>query len=84
MLNKIKSLQYQFTEQGEIREVSVSFNDYNSNPNGNLNIRFKNDDGRFDSLSPKQIQEIAKQEILAELSKNNDEEVEEPIEEEEV
>lgn len=84
MLNKIKSLQYQFTEQGEITEVSVSFNDYNGNPNGNLNMRFKNDDGRLDSLSPKQIQEIAKQEILAELSKNNDEEVEEPIEEEEV
>lgn len=77
MLNKIKRLEYQFDEAGNITEVSVSFNDYNGNPNGNLNIRFNNDDGRFDTVSPAEIQVMAKREILEELAKEPAEEPEE-------
>lgn len=83
MLNKIRGLQYQFDNTGNIREVSVSFNDYDGNLNGNLNITFTNEDGRFDLLSPKEIQAIAKQEILEELAKEPESETEEETEEKE-
>ncbi len=80
MLNKIRDLRYTFDDNSNIKEVHVSFHDYDNNPSGNLNIRFTNEDGRFDTLSPIQIQAIAKQEILEELA----EELEEPEPEEEV
>ena len=74
MLNKIKSLNYEFNDSGEFTRVSVSFNDYSGNPNGNLNIRFANEDGELDNLSPAQIQTIAKEKIIEELSKEGVEE----------
>lgn len=78
MLNKLKSLQYQFDEVGNIVEIRITFNDYNGNPNGNLNIALKNDNGDLDTLSPAQLQVIAKEKILDSLS------AEEPVPEEEV
>ena len=68
MLNKLKSLQYQFDEVGNIIEVRIAFNDYSGNPNGNLNIALKNDNGDLDTLSPAQLQVIAKEKILDSLS----------------
>lgn len=99
MLEKIRDLRYQFGNEGDIEKVSVSFNDYDGNPNGNLNISFENDDGQFDAMSPKEIQAIAKAKILEKLSGEVDDgdieddegtedgietEVEDPIEEDEV
>lgn len=78
MLNKLKSLQYQFDEVGNIIEIRIAFNDYSGNPNGNLNIALKNDNGDLDTLSPAQLQVIAKEKILDSLS------AEEPVPEEEV
>lgn len=78
MLNKLKSLQYQFDDAGNITEIRIAFNDYNGNPNGNLNITLKNDNGDLSTLSPAQLQVIAKQKILDGLS------AEEPVPEEEV
>lgn len=68
MLNKLKSLQYQFDEVGNIIEVRIAFNDYSGNPNGNLNIALKNDNGDLDTLSPAQLQVLAKEKILDSLS----------------
>lgn len=92
MLEKIRDLRYQFGNEGNIEKVSVSFNDYDGNPNGNLNISFENDDGQFDAMSPEEIQAIAKAKILEKLSGEVDDgtedgietEVEDPIEEDEV
>ena len=68
MLNKLKSLQYQIDDAGNITEIRISFNDYDGNPNGNLNIALKNDNGDLDTLSPAQLQVIAKEKILDSLS----------------
>ena len=68
MLNKLKSLQYQIDAAGNITEIRISFNDYDGNPNGNLNIALKNDNGDLDTLSPAQLQVIAKEKILDSLS----------------
>lgn len=70
MLNKIRTLQYQFDEAGNIKEARVSFNDYNSNPDGNLNFKLTNDDADLNALSPSEIQSIAKEKILEELVKD--------------
>ena len=69
MLNKIRTLQYQFDESGTIKEARVSFNDYNNNPDGNLNYTLTNEDVDFSTLSPSENQTIAKEKILEELAK---------------
>ena len=69
MLNKIRTLQYQFDELGTIKEARVSFNDYNNNPDGNLNFTLTNEDVDLSTLSPSDIQAIAKEKILEELAK---------------
>lgn len=69
MLNKIRTLQYQFDESGTIKEVRVSFNNYNNNPDGNLNYTLTNEDIDLSTLSPSEIQTIAKEKILEELAK---------------
>lgn len=74
MLNKIKTLQYQFDESGNIKEARVSFNDYSGNPDGNINLRLTNTDADLNTSSPSQLQEIAKVKILEELAKNGEEE----------
>ena len=76
MLNKIRTLQYQFDESGMIKEARVSFNDYNNNPDGNLNFTLTNEDVDLSTLSPSDIQAIAKEKILEELAKETEEEVE--------
>lgn len=76
MLNKIRTLQYQFDESGMIKEARVSFNDYNGNPDGNLNYTLTNEDVDLSTLSPSEIQTIAKEKILEELAKETEEEVE--------
>jgi hypothetical protein len=76
MLNKIRTLQYQFDELGTIKEARVSFNDYNNNPDGNLNYTLTNEDIDLSTLSPSEIRTIAKEKILEELAKETEEEVE--------
>ena len=76
MLNKIRTLQYQFDELGTIKEARVSFNDYNGNLDGNLNYTLTNEDVDLSTLSPSEIQTIAKEKILEELAKETEEEVE--------
>jgi hypothetical protein len=54
----------------------VSFNDYNNNPDGNLNYTLTNEDIDLSTLSPSEIRTIAKEKILEELAKETEEEVE--------
>lgn len=81
MLNKIKSLQYQIAEDGSIEEVRISFNDYTGNPNGNLNVTLTSEDGELGMLSPAQLQAIAKQKVLNELSAEPETSTPKPAEE---
>lgn len=64
MLEKIKGIQYKIGENGEIEEITIQFNEYKGNPNGNLNVTLTNADGELNLQSPKQLQEIAKQKVL--------------------
>ena len=68
MLNKLKSLNYQFGNDGSIIRVTVGFNDYQSDVQGNLTIMLNTDDGDLESSTPKQLQEVARSKAIEELS----------------
>ena len=69
MLNKLKSLNYQFGNDGSITQVTVGFNDYRTDVQGNLTVILKNEDGDLANQSPAQLKELAKNKALEELSK---------------
>ena len=73
MLNKLKSLNYQFGNDGSITRVTVGFNDYQGDVQGNLTVVLNAEDGDLESSTPKQLQEVARIKAIEELSK-----VEEP------
>ena len=73
MLNKLKSLNYQFGNEGSITRVTVGFNDYQGDVQGNLTVMLSPEDGDLESSTPKQLQEVARDKAIEELSK-----VEEP------
>ena len=73
MLNKLKSLNYQFGNEGSITRVTVGFNDYQGEVQGNLTVMLDSEDGDLESSTPKQLQELARDKAIEELSK-----VEEP------
>lgn len=68
MLNKLKSLNYQFGNDGTITQVTVGFNDYRTNVQGNLTVILRPEDGDLNSHTPKQLQELAKAKALEVLS----------------
>ena len=68
MLNKLKSLNYQFGNDGTITQVTVGFNDYRSQVQGNLTVILTPDDGDLNSHTPKQLQELAKDKALEVLA----------------
>ena len=69
MLNKLKSLNYQFGNEGSITRVTVGFNDYQSDVQGNLTVMLNADDGDLESSTPKQLQEVARSKALLHLEK---------------
>ena len=73
MLNKLKSLNYQFGNDGSITQVTVGFNEYQGEIQGNLTVMLNTEDGDLESSTPKQLQGIARDKAIEELSK-----VEEP------
>ena len=73
MLNRLKSLNYQFGNDGSITQVTVGFNDYRSEVQGNLTVILNPDDGELDSYTPKQLQELARTKVLEELAKTEEE-----------
>lgn len=73
MLNKLKSLNYQFGNDGNITQITVGFNDYQDDVQGNLTVNLKSGDGDLESLTPKQLQELARDKALRYLEKENEE-----------
>ena len=69
MLNKLKSLNYQFGNEGSITRVTVGFNDYQSDVQGNLTVVLNAEDGDLELSTPKQLQGIARDKAIEELSK---------------
>ena len=69
MLNKLKSLNYQFGNDGSVTHVTVGFNDYQSDVQGSLTIMLNTDDGDLESSTPKQLQGLARSKALLRLEK---------------
>lgn len=69
MLNRLKSLNYQFGNDGSITQVTVGFNDYQSEVQGNLTVMLNAEDGDLESSTPKQLQGIARSKALLQLEK---------------
>ena len=69
MLNKLKSLNYQFGNDGTITQITVGFNDYQSEVQGNLTVALTPDDGDLELSTPKQLQGLARSKALLELEK---------------
>ena len=76
MLNKLKSLNYQFGNDGSITQVTVGFNDYRGEVQGNLTVILDPEDGDLDMSTPKQLQVVARDKALEELAKTEEEPVE--------
>ena len=68
MLNKLKSLNYQFGNDGSITRVTVGFNDYQGDVQGNLTVTLNAEDGDLESSTPKQLQEVARSKAIEALS----------------
>lgn len=69
MLNKLKSLNYQFGNDGTITNVTVGFNDYQGDVQGNLTVTLNTEDGDLELSTPKQLQVLARNKALLELGK---------------
>ena len=69
MLNKLKSLNYQFGNDGSITQVTVGFNDYQNDVQGNLTVTLTAEDGDLELSTPKQLQEVARSKALSYLEK---------------
>ena len=67
MLNKLKSLNYQFGNEGSITRVTVGFNDYQGDVQGNLTVMLSPEDGDLESSTPKQLQALARSKALSHL-----------------
>ena len=68
MLNKLKTLNYTFGDDGIIQSVVVGFNDYQSEVNGNLNVTLTSEDGELATMTPVDLQVLAKTKAVTELS----------------
>lgn len=69
MLNKLKSLNYQFGNDGSITQVTVGFNEYQGEIQGNLTVVLNTEDGDLESSTPKQLQGLARSKALLHLEK---------------
>ena len=67
MLNKLKTLNYTFGDDGIILSVVVGFNDYQSEVNGNLNVTLTSEDGELTTMTPVDLQVLAKTKAVIEL-----------------
>ena len=68
MLNKLKSLNYQFGNDGSITQVTVGFNEYQGEIQGNLTVILNTEDGDLEASAPKQLQGIARNKAIEALS----------------
>lgn len=68
MLNKLKTLNYTFSEDGNIQSIVVGFNDYQSEVKGNLNVTLTSEDGELATMTPVNLQALAKTKAIDTLS----------------
>ena len=68
MLNTLKSLNYQFGNDGSITQVTVGFNEYQGEIQGNLTVILSPEDGDLEASTPKQLQGIARSKAIEALS----------------
>ena len=69
MLNKLNSLNYQFSDNGEITQVTLGFSDYTTDVRGNLSVILNDEDGDLTNQTPTQLKEMAKTKAIEVLSK---------------
>ena len=72
MLNKLKSLNYQFGNDGSITQVTVGFNNYQGDVQGNLTVTLTSEDGDLEMSTPKQLQGVARSKALLVLEKEEE------------
>lgn len=68
MLNTLKTLNYTFGEDGNIQRVVVGFNDYQSEVNGNLNVALTSEDGELATMTPVDLQALARTKAIEKLA----------------
>ena len=68
MLNKLKTLNYTFSEDGNIQSIVVGFNDYQSEVNGNLNVTLTSEDGELATMTPVDLQALARTKAIEKLT----------------
>ena len=68
MLNKLKTLNYTFGEDGNIQSIVVGFNDYQNEVNGNLNVVLTINDGELSTMTPVDLQALARTKAIEKLT----------------
>lgn len=68
MLNTLKTLNYTFSEDGNIQSIVVGFNDYQSEVKGNLNVTLTAEDGELAVMTPVDLQALAKTKAIEKLA----------------
>ena len=68
MLNKLKTLNYTFGDDGNIQSIIVGFNSYQGEVNGNLNITLTSRDGELSTMTPVDLQALARTKAIEELT----------------
>ena len=65
MLNKLNTLNYQFDQAtGNITQIVVGFNNWTGEVQGNLNVTLTPEDGELSTLTPIDLQALAKPKAL--------------------
>lgn len=68
MLNKLKTLNYTFGDDGIIQSVNVGFSEYQNDVNGNINVKLTSEDGELATMTPNDLQVLARTKAVTELS----------------
>lgn len=68
MLNKLKTLNYTFGDDGIIQSVNVGFSEYQNDVNGNINVKLTSEDGELATMTPTDLQVLARTKAVTELS----------------
>ena len=68
MLNKLKTLNYTFNEDGNVQSIVVGFSDYQGEVNGNLNVTLTSKDGELVTMTPADLQALARTKAIEKLT----------------
>ena len=68
MLNTLKTLNYTFSEDGNIQSIVVGFSDYQNEVKGNLNVTLTSEDGELATMTPVDLQALARTKAIEKLA----------------